>query len=84
MKHPKRVKDYAGGYVKATREVSNGVGKMPAGTIYKIRSAGITFHFESLPCSCCGHQFKFTSKGTLDHKLGDMHWLGYDRPSQEG
>lgn len=84
MEHPKRVKAYVGSYVKASREISNGVGKMPAGTIYKITGAGITFYFESLPCSCCGHQFKFSSKGTLNHKLRDMTWLGYTRPAEEG
>ena len=63
MKEPKLVRDWKNGYVKATREIKTGGGRMPNGTIYKVTSSGITVHLESIPCKCCGVAFNFTMRG---------------------
>ena len=80
MERPKLVRDWKGGYVKALTRVRNGWGEMPAGTVYKIESAGITAHFKSLPCPCCGFKFSFTRKSKS--KFDNMEWLGYNQPVQ--
>ncbi len=80
-RRPKRVKDWAGGYIRTKHRVSNGYGSMPAGTIFKITSAGITAHFESIPCECCGFQFKYSNKSR--YKFNDLEWLGYQYPEQD-
>jgi len=78
VQKPKLIRDWAGGYVRSMRIIRNGYGEMPAGTVYKIQSAGITAHFMSLPCPCCGFKFSFSSKSR--HKFDDMEWLGYNKP----
>lgn len=78
MNRPKRVQDWAGGYVKSLRSVRTGLAELPAGTIYKVESAGVTARFSSLPCPCCGIRHRYTDK--TKHKFDDVEWLGYELP----
>lgn len=78
MTQPKLVRDWKDGYVKATREIRTGGGRMPSGTTYKVTSSGVTAHLESMPCECCGVVFNFTMRGT--NKFKGFEWLGYENP----
>lgn len=80
MKGPKRVKDWVGNYVKALRPIRNGLGEMPAGTIYRVSaSSGMTVWFEALPCKCCGFKFHFSQQGR--NKFNGMEFLGNELPA---
>ena len=76
LKRPKLVRDWIGGFVRATREIQNGWNKSPAGSVFQITSTGITAHFDGMPCKCCGVTMRFTKKGKA--KFDEFEWLGYD------
>lgn len=78
IEKPKLIRDYEGGYMRFGRPIKNGWGEMPTGTVFKITSSGITAHFESMPCDCCGFKFRFSAKGRDKFKGGE--WLGYKYP----
>lgn len=57
----KKAGDWAGRRVRLTREIQNGMGRVPKGTAGIIDCTEIrngTIHFMADPCSCCGAQFK--------------------------
>ena len=59
---PSKVEEWEGHYIISKYKVATRLAELPAGTIFKITSSGITKHFESLPCECCGMKLFVTSK----------------------
>lgn len=51
----KRVNDWSGMTVVTTRELQNGWGKIPVGTVATVgNNACYGIHLTSEPCKCCG------------------------------
>ena len=59
---PKRIVDWEGHYVVAKHPVENGLGRLPADSIFEITSAGVIKHLRSTPCKCCGFQLNVSVK----------------------
>lgn len=59
---PEKVADYEGKFVISEFAIKTSLAKLPAGTIFKITSAGILKRMESMPCKCCGISLYVTTK----------------------
>ena len=60
---PKKMKDYPKYLFKAKRELFNGLGSMPAGTVYRMRfEPTLNKSLHTAPCRHCGFVFKVTVK----------------------
>ncbi len=72
MKPPKRKKDWADNYVRSRVELGNRLGKLPAGTIYKVRRNCVIMELESVPCACCGFKLRVSLQGRGKEALFDF------------
>ncbi|MBB4861595.1 hypothetical protein HNP46_000406 [Pseudomonas nitritireducens] len=53
--HPKLKREYVGRLVRTTKELRNGWGSIPAGTVATVTSQSPKGSFiEAEPCGCCG------------------------------
>ena len=66
---PKKVSDWQGCLVRSKRILTNGLGQMPADTIFEITSSGITKYLQTLGCECCGLKFRISTKDRKDDFL---------------
>ncbi|MEN6433677.1 MAG: hypothetical protein ABFD06_12585, partial [Smithella sp.] len=69
------VDDWVGCHILSKKIVRNGLGELPAGTIFIITSSGITKHFQSLPCKCCGFKLMATSRNKKEVFLSDFDFV---------
>lgn len=75
---PKKVSDWVGCLVRSKFETSTQLATFKPGTIFVVKSSGLTKTLETLPCECCGirvtmrvvesadafmKQFEFLDKG---------------------
>jgi hypothetical protein len=54
IKPPKKISDWKGLLVKSKCETSTPVAVFKKGTIFLVKSSGVSKTLETLPCKCCG------------------------------
>lgn len=54
VKPPKKVSDWKGLLVRSKCETSTPVAVFKVGTVFLVKSSGLTKTLETLPCKCCG------------------------------
>ncbi len=72
---PNAVEDWRGCHILSKKVVRTGLGELPAETIFLMTSSGITKHFQSLPCKCCGLKLMVTSKAKKEIFLSEFDFI---------
>lgn len=62
----KLIRDWVGLTVRFRTQLGNGMGRMPAGTLAKVRYAHGGLEVETEPCKCCGLQLRITRVSFTD------------------
>lgn len=74
---PKKVVDWKGMHILSKQDMTNGLGKIPSGTILIITHAGVSKSLETLPCKCCGIAMKITTKKTAQEFKENFDFIDY-------
>lgn len=77
---PKKVGDWKGKKVISLYKVSNGLGSVPAGTVFTIKSATTRKELKTSPCECCGLEFKVSVSGTAERFLLEFNFVEEPHP----
>lgn len=75
MPAPKKVRDWKGKKVVSLYKVSNGLGSVPAGTVFTITSATTRKELKTNQCECCGLAFKVSVSGTSERFLLEFKFI---------
>lgn len=65
----KRAGDWEGKKIRTTRDLSNGIGSWPKGTLAIVRSVGPKLRLQSQSCSCCGVKLNMSKVDYYDVEL---------------
>lgn len=69
MKKPKRKRDWHGLKVRSRQEFRNGLGSVPAGTVFTVERNFSGMHLISDPCQCCGVRFRISKVPEADVEI---------------
>lgn len=67
-----KASDWQGQYIKTTRDLSNSLGRIPAGSLAKVTTVSRgKLAITSDPCGCCGVQLHMTGLTYFDVELAE-------------
>lgn len=86
---PKKVSDWVGCLVRSKFETSTQLATFKPGTIFIIKSSGLTKVLETLPCECCGIRATMRVVENADAFMKQFEFLDkdggrYRRPQRRG
>lgn len=75
---PKRVSDWVGCLVRSKFETSTQLATFKPGTIFIVKSSGLTKTLETLPCGCCGIRATMRVVESADAFMKQFEFLDKD------
>ena len=75
---PKKVSDWVGCLVRSKFETSTQLATFKPGTIFIIKSSGLTKTLETLPCECCGIRATMRVVESADAFMKQFEFLDKD------
>ena len=75
---PKKVSDWVGCLVRSKFETSTQLATFKPGTIFVVKSSGLTKALETLPCECCGIRATMRVVESADAFMKQFEFLDKD------
>lgn len=72
---PKKVSDWKGLLVKSKCETSTPIAVFKKGTIFLVKSSGVSKTLETLPCECCGIKATMRIVGNAEYFLNKFEFV---------
>lgn len=80
---PKKVSDWIGCLVRSKFETSTQLATFKPGTIFVVKSSGLTKTLETLPCECCGIRATMRVVESADAFMKQFEFLDKDGDLEE-